>query len=453
MKTLYKLYFFCMLVGTLSCSRFIEIDVPKTELTRRAVFADDQSAFAALEGLYAGMANTSHYIGGTQDGLQYIAGLTADDYGYMRNKTGFVENQIDPASTSITMIWKTAYLSIYQANALIEGVGSGTALSAAVREQIEAEARFIRAFNYFYLINLFGDVPLIITTDYEKNSLVYRTPVTDIYQQIVTDLNWAKEILPRDFSAGKGQRVRVNYWAVNAFLASVYAYTDQWKEAETLAGETIDQPALFHLTTSLDSTFLANNTEAIWQLLPPGASYNAPEGFLNRYNASVYEFVSLTDDLVDAFEPADKRRMGWIAERDNYFYCNKYKAVLTMAPSYTEYSTPLRLAEQYLLRSEARVHLGNLTGSLSDLNQIRRRAGLPDAETNSSESLLAAIEKERRLELFSEYGHRWLDLKRWGRADAVLGNLKPTWASTAVWYPIPEAEILKDPHLTQNSGY
>ena len=65
-----------------------------------------------------------------------------------------------------------------------------------------------------------------------------------------------------------------------------------------------------------------------------------------------------------------------------------------------------------------------------------------------------AIEQERKVEFFGEWGHRWLDLKRTNRADAVLGGLKPkTWKSTAVLYPIPENQRLANRNLTQNSGY
>lgn len=116
----------------------------------------------------------------------------------------------------------------------------------------------------------------------------------------------------------------------------------------------------------------------------------------------------------------------------------------------------LRLAEQYLIRAEARVKQGKLTGNGSaaeDINEIRNRAGLGDTPASTDEELMAAIEQERKVELFAEWGHRWLDLKRTGRASALLSS-KTHWDDTDVLYPIPQQEILNDPNLKpQNDGY
>jgi len=117
----------------------------------------------------------------------------------------------------------------------------------------------------------------------------------------------------------------------------------------------------------------------------------------------------------------------------------------------------LRLAEQYLIRAEARAQQNNVGGAQSDLNTIRTRAGLPNTTANDKTSLLAAIIHERQVELFSEWGHRWLDLKRSGNLDAMMAVVAPakgaTWSSNWQWYPIPSYEIVQDPNLVQNPGY
>jgi hypothetical protein len=96
----------------------------------------------------------------------------------------------------------------------------------------------------------------------------------------------------------------------------------------------------------------------------------------------------------------------------------------------------------------------DIPNGLSDLNTIRTRAGLANIQSASKSDVLDAIMQERRVELFLEYGNRWFDLKRTGRADAVLSALKPaTWKSTAVLYPIPLNEIKTASQLTQNAGY
>jgi hypothetical protein len=122
----------------------------------------------------------------------------------------------------------------------------------------------------------------------------------------------------------------------------------------------------------------------------------------------------------------------------------------------------LRVAEQYLIRAEAKAQQNNFSGAQADVNVIRNRAGLPNLTTMvDNTTAMMAIEKERRTELFCEWGHRWFDLKRWSsltntgktRADDVLGALKITWKSTSVIYPIPQSARDNNPNLTQNTGY
>ncbi|MNR45889.1 SusD family protein [compost metagenome] len=114
----------------------------------------------------------------------------------------------------------------------------------------------------------------------------------------------------------------------------------------------------------------------------------------------------------------------------------------------------LRLAEQYLIRAEARCKLNNLSGARSDIDAVRTRAGLTAIHSGSNETqLLTAIETERLHEFFGEYGHRWLDLKRTERTTAVLSPVKANWQSTDVLFPIPQAQILINTKLTQNPGY
>lgn len=114
----------------------------------------------------------------------------------------------------------------------------------------------------------------------------------------------------------------------------------------------------------------------------------------------------------------------------------------------------LRLAEQYLIRAEARAQQNNLAGAAADLNAIRQRAGLEPLPDNLDKAaMLLAVEQERRIELFAEWGHRWFDLRRTGRSLAVLSPIKPDLTATDLWYPIPLSAINTNPFLTQNEGY
>jgi hypothetical protein len=113
----------------------------------------------------------------------------------------------------------------------------------------------------------------------------------------------------------------------------------------------------------------------------------------------------------------------------------------------------IRLAEVYLIQAEARAQQGNIGGAQGDLNLVRARAGLGPTTANDVGSLLTAILHERQVELVAEWGHRWLDLKRTGMADAVLGSEKPGWVGYDTLYPIPAQQLTANPALVQNPGY
>jgi hypothetical protein len=145
-----------------------------------------------------------------------------------------------------------------------------------------------------------------------------------------------------------------------------------------------------------------------------------------------------------------------IVEGNTYHYANKYK-IADMGAGVHEYNTVFRLAEQYLIRAEARAHLNNITGAQDDLNIIRARAGLGITLANDQTQLLAAVQQERRVELFTEWGHRWLDLKRAGNIDTTMPAITSakggTWNTNWQWYPIPASEVQRNPNLTQNDDY
>ena len=114
----------------------------------------------------------------------------------------------------------------------------------------------------------------------------------------------------------------------------------------------------------------------------------------------------------------------------------------------------MRLSEQYLIRAEARAQQGDFIGAKDDLNTIRHLAGLGDTTASTQQELLTAILQERRVEFFTEGGHRFFDLKRTYELDSALSALKPGWNSTDALLPFPESELLLNPNLNpQNPGY
>lgn len=438
-----------------SCADFIDINNPRTELTTQSVFEDDATAEAAMAGVYVRANNSSQYLadGWWESDVAYVTGMSADDLKGDNTVNGIQlsQNELLPANNRVLNIWRGGYGLIYQVNAVLEGIQRSTQMSQSKRKQLEGEARFMRAFTYFYLVNLFGDVPLITTTDYRLNAEMSRTSVEAVYDQINTDLQMAQQLLPTDFTKWANERTRPTRHAATALMARVALYRGQWQQAEDLATEVISQSSLFQLE-SISNVFLKNNREAIWQFASIRPGGNTGHGNV----AATFRFsVQLTDSLINAFEVGDSRYTTWVGIHNlsaggNYKYTYKYKANLTTTP--VEYTTNLRLAEQYLIRAEARVRLNKLSSALEDINIIRNRAALSDASASDDVTAFALLIKERRVELFVEYGHRWLDLKRWDLTNQLF-DYRTGWQSTDQLYPLPETDLNRNKNLVQNPGY
>ncbi|HXB29338.1 MAG TPA: RagB/SusD family nutrient uptake outer membrane protein [Puia sp.] len=438
-----------------SCQKFVDIGAPKTKLVGTNVFTNDQTATAAMTGIYGKMMGNNGSFLNTE--LSLLGGLSADefvDYSGVPIRQQFYQNALSTGNSEVFSLWSDAYNYIYQANAILGGIKNAAGISVSVKKELEGEAKCIRAICYFYLLNFYGDVPLAVTTSYQVNTNLSRLQPAEIYQQIISDCEDAQNLLPEDFSFSNGERVRPNHFAATALLARAYLFMKDWKNAEIQADSIINRSDLFTLPVDLNLVFLANSSEAIWQLEPVQPGLNTIEG--NSFILTAFpNSVALSDSIVKAFEPGDGRRLNWIdsivIDGSAYYFPFKYKVQTGF--QVTEYCMVLRLAEQYLIRAEARAEQGNLTGAADDLNLIRNRAGLSNTLASDQNDLLAAIQQERRVELFTEDATRWLDLIRTGKASQVLSNFKNDWKTTDTLYPIPLSELQNDTRLTQNPGY
>ncbi len=455
------LFCFILLVTGSSCKKFITADVPRTSLVGASVFENDSTAKAAMTGIYNAMMLNLGTTSGLSQNLSSYPGLSADEllsYATGAATNEFAQNSLTPGNNTVSILWRDLYRYIYISNSVIEGLSVNTGVSPAVKARVTGEAKFVRAFCYFYLVNLFGDVPLLLTTDYRVNAVSVRHATQQVYQQIIDDLNEARNALDGDYSFSSTQRIRPNKWAATALLSRVHLYIGNWLAAEELAGSVIAYTPLFSLKNNLNDVFLKNSTEAIWQLMSSVLNYNTWEGSYYIL-ITVPNMFALSPSLNNIFNDNDLRKSNWIGRFNSgsqtYLFPHKYKIRGGVAgTSLNEYAMILRLAEQYLIRGEARARQNNLTGGVSDLNIIRNRAGLTDTTITTQEGLLKEIAKERQRELFTEMGHRWFDLKRTSRTNDVLGPFKGTsWDSHDVLYPIPQSDIINNPNLTQNTGY
>jgi hypothetical protein len=236
--------------------------------------------------------------------------------------------------------------------------------------------------------------------------------------------------------------------------------------AEVQATLVINNNTLFLLNT-LDQAFSVYNSEAIWQIQYVNSSYNT-EGyhFILTEEPSYDRPTYISDFLLNSFEPSDKRKTEWINNYNDgtttYYYPFKYRQQTD--PNNSEYLMVLRLAEQYLIRAEARTKQNKISNAITDLDKIRARAELPLLAITdpgiAQSALLDTIFHERQVELFTEWGHRWFDLKRSGKIDAVMTNVLAvkrlgfTWNSNWQLYPLEQGEINLNPNLAPNNpGY
>lgn len=436
-----------------SCAKYLEVEPARDQLITEDAFRDDKTADATATGMYTRMINDfSTTMRVASQSADAVAGRRANAI-----NLSIENNALTADNASLTSTWTNLYKIVYAANLILENLETASGVTAAKKQQLLGEARFSRAFAHFMLVNFWDSIPYITTTNVNITSKIRRQAPADVYKYILDDLNEAETLLPANYPTAN--RARPNKAVATALLAEVHLYLKNWELAEKAATRIIEDNT-YKILDDVNNVFLRNSEEVIWQL----ATVNGFTGDGAAYVPSSGEPVYIyRDDLMNAFEDGDQRKEKWVKTTTvsgvTYYAPFKYKtrALVTVAPvPPAEDLVVFRLAEQYLIRAEARAMQDNLPGAIDDLAMIRDRAnpGLgPIDEDIPQTDLLLAIEKERRLELVAEMYHRWFDLKRTGRAATVLGALKPTWVSTAVWYPIPSIEIVRNPNMTQNKGY
>ncbi len=470
-----------------SCEKFLDLEPVSDGIAVSNTGADSilyhsaSEAEAALAGVYADFKNEYYQLdyfvnGDAQSDDAYAGGdnpanFQIDDY------------RIDAINLNVSRDWAYLYSTIGKANAVINNTQAvnDPALTAQRKAEIIGEASFIRAFMYFQLVQLWGDVPLqlkeVKTISADQLDDIYplifpaRAPKEEIYRQIIADLELAlagvRVTAPHKGFVTKG--------AVNTMLARVYATQEphDWNRVN----EYCDAVIAGGYTLLPDYDMLWNNSqenspEAIFEINYNGGITDGNWGTKIFRGLDWKKFNLPSNDLVRAFdaEGDTKRKNSSIIFLDvtgkwsdphwpqtKYPFINKYR-------TFTEGSNQnyifYRLADVLLLKAEALNELGDLAGAAELVNRIRTRVNLPNTAAASQSDMRLAIEKERRLELAFE-GHRWYDLKRTGRAIAVMNavtgagneNLGYDLNEQRLLWPIPQAELDKNSKLTQNPGY
>lgn len=447
-----------ILVSATSCENFVDIPGPASQLPSNVVFEDVATADAALAHIYSSLQSRT-LVTGEGNGTGILLGAYSDELVSYSNfglpEETFFTNNLQANDAAVASLWSESYSLIYAANAILEGAEASQTLQQGEKNRIKGEALFLRSYMYSFLVQLFNEIPYVITTDYTINRTLEKSPVQTVYNLLMHDLAAAEGLLPDGYT-GSG-RTRPNKFAAAALAARVSLNAGEYAIAADKASEVINNTALYNISQDLDNVFLIAGPGTIWHLMPSAGGLNTLEGQNYILDSAPPSTRSLSESLVGAFEPGDLRKEHWIgtvAENGEvYYFPFKYKQSGPTGAS-IEYSVQLRIEEMFLVRAEARARTGDFIGAREDIDLIRFRAGLAATAADDEPGLLDAILQERRVEFFTELGHRFFDLKRFGRADAVLSAVKPGWNGSDIDLPLPDRELRLNPNLLpQNTGY
>ncbi len=414
------------------------------------------------------------------------------DKGSIPNDANFLQEiddfTYDPGNTALGGVWTGYFRGIYRANYAIEGIPTVPNLDPALADRLIAENRFLRAYFYFSLVRWFGDLPLITMPLAPDEFVQTRVPKEQIYDLIISDLEFAIASLPTRSEYPSADLGRATQGAAQGLLAKVYLTVGDFQQAETLAMEVINsnEYSLFSDYATLFREENENNVESLFEVQATafpegggGSQYNQVQGVRGTPNLG-WGFNRPSDDLVRAYEPGDPRREATILNVgevlpdgsaivednpgvDNERYNQKswvarHPGGLGNGPGNIRV---LRYADVLLMAAEAMNENGNSTDALALLNQVRERARggnpnlLPDVTTTNQDQLRTRIWQERRVELAMEQ-HRWFDLIRQGRAAEVMtgvGKLNFVEGKHEL-LPIPQTEIdVTAGALTQNPNW
>lgn len=486
MKLRFIIFVGCSVVLT-ACNDFLELK-PKSQgiavnnaNVDAPLYASASEVEAALSGAYADFRNEYFELD------YFVNGDVQSDDAYAGgdNPNNFQQDnfKIDATNKNVARDWGYLYSTIGKVNLVINNIDAVTdpALSADRKKQIIGEASFIRAFCYFQLVQLWGDVPLLTkgvkTISAEVLPEIYpllfppRTAASEVYQQIILDFENAAQ----NTAATAAHKGFATKGAANAMLAKVYATQEprDWNKVKQYCDAVISGGySLLPNYEKLWDNSIENSSESIFEINYFGGTIDHNWGVSIFRGLDWKKFNTPSNDLVAAFNAENDviRKASTLIFLDvtgkwsdnnwpltAYPFQNKYRKYLS--PSDQNYIF-LRLADIILLRAEAANELGDVAGAKALVNQIRSRVSLPNTAANDQAALRLAIEKERRLELALE-GHRWYDLKRTGRAITVMNavkgkdNVSLNYNLTAnrLLFPIPQSELDKNSKLVQNPGY
>lgn len=456
MKTRKIHYLSIIALFSIACDSFLDIDLAPQLIETGQLLSNENSAESAVNGVFTHMRTGGGWM--SNGGATIYGGLVADEFQLSVSHPiydAFFQNALLPNNSTVSAsLWTPPYQTLYRCNVLIDALNTNPPLPNRTIDRLLGELLVVRALQFSLLAGFFGNVPIVTTSDYTINATLGQAKYEDVLGQALSDLQMARALLSAE---GLEQtKVRPTYWAATALLARISLYAKNYSDAFRYASEIIEEGP-FQLKTDLLGIFSIDSPETIWEIAPLQPTGNTFEGgaFLPS-SASRHPTITLTNAVINAFEDGDQRSDKWIgvstAGPVPVYYAQKYQH--RQSGETFEHLVVLRLAEQYLIRAEARLMDGDEYGARNDLNVLRKRA---EADILSDRiigaDLMQALRTERQCELFAEWGHRWIDLRRWGIIDNILAAEKPNWREEWALFPLPEEQLTYNYKLTQNPGY
>lgn len=382
-----------------------------------------------------------------------------------------------PRTSEFNDFWKLQYNGINQCNTVIEKV-PGIDMDVTLQNRILGEAYFLRAFYYFQLTQVFGDVPLFLKLTPPDELKVAKTPKSEIYAQIVADCDKAAAWLPAQQTGSDVGRATSG--AAYALAAKTFLYEKNWDKALEYIAK-VKALGVYALVPDYEDNFrkeTQNNSESVWEIQHANLELGVGNS-LNQWWRSKkvqgYGFAEVTPEFVAAFEPGDPRRKFTVAmNNEDYFgfiYKNSYSSTHYSVRKYLQDTTvtqpadgdinytAIRYAEVLLWEAEALAESGKVAEAQVPLEEVRARARaqadstavdpLPMITTTDKAEMIEAIRHERQVELGFEM-HRFFDLVRWGIAKEKLPDFQ---VGKHEVFPLPQTELDLNPALLQNAGY
>lgn len=501
MKNITKIFFTLFVLAFSACSDFLQEDLQGT-YSNATFYKTEAHALLAISGVY----NSASFVS-TNNDLWVFGDIASDD----ATKGGLAGDQsdiqfIDEFSYSrnngaLEKIWKHYYEGISRANYLLY-YGSDIEMDADLKSRILGEAKFLRAYFYFNLVNIFGEIPLKLIPPINLDEINKAKSSTDIiYGQIEKDLNEASEVLELNYTGSDVGRVTKG--AALGLLAKTFLYQQKWNEALTAIAK-VDALGMYSLQEVYKNNFIdttQNNSESLFEIQHLSDQVPKLGSHLNQYFSpskdNGYFFNVPLQNFVDEFELTaasitDPRLDYTVGQRGQKWINGEDFDPITDPPSppwsptgflqkkhaqpNKEISTPgdaslnyvyLRYADILLMKAEALNELNQSAESIIPLNAVRKRAResylydvdlpgfgvvpddlLPDILSTNQQAVRDAIRHERRVELGFEF-HRFFDLMRYGQttADVALAGTGFVYAQHHT-FPIPQSELDTNPQIT-----